>query len=196
MKATIVTLALLALTGCTAHNSNAPKNMPTQEEMMKLSSPGDQHAKLQPLIGKWKHTVRWRMEPNGKEEVMTGTNVNRWVLGKRFMMQEVRGSTPKMPFEGIGYTGYDNVRGQYVSTWLDSMGTGMMNSSGAFDEANNAITESGTFSCPMTGNSNMQFRSNWKVLDKNHHVYEMFIPGPDGKEFKSMEIEYTRVGKA
>jgi hypothetical protein len=34
-----------------------------------------------------------------------------------------------MPFEGLGYTGYDNVKKQYFGTWIDSMSTGIMTSS-------------------------------------------------------------------
>ncbi len=32
-----------------------------------------------------------------------------------------------MPFEGMGIDGYDNLAKQYVSTWVDNMGTGIMN---------------------------------------------------------------------
>ena len=29
-------------------------------------------------------------------------------------------------------------------------------------------------------------------VDDDHHTYEMYMPGPDGKPFKSLEITYTR----
>jgi len=32
------------------------------------------------------------------------------------------------------------------------------------------------------------------MLDGNdHHIMEMWVPGPDGKPFKNMEIHYKRV---
>jgi len=31
-----------------------------------------------------------------------------------------------------------------------------------------------------------------KVIDDNNHVYEMYCPGPDGKEFKTMEIKMSK----
>jgi hypothetical protein len=31
-----------------------------------------------------------------------------------------------------------------------------------------------------------------KFVDADRWTVEMFMPGPDGKEFKSMEIVYTR----
>jgi hypothetical protein len=30
------------------------------------------------------------------------------------------------------------------------------------------------------------------VLDNDHHIMEMWAPGPDGKAFKMMEISYAR----
>jgi hypothetical protein len=49
----------------------------------------------------------------------------------------------------------------------------------------------GTFSCPVTGEKDMWYRSEWKI-GKDKQVYSMFTKGPDGNEFKSMEITYTR----
>ena len=32
----------------------------------------------------------------------------------------------------------------------------------------------------------------YTMVDANHLVFEMWMPGPDGKKFKSMEIHYSR----
>ncbi len=44
---------------------------------------------------------------------------------------------------------------------------------------------------PMTGKV-MPIEEKIVVVDKDHHMMEMWGPGPDGKMFKSMEIHYTR----
>jgi len=31
-----------------------------------------------------------------------------------------------MPFEGMGLDGYDNASKEYISIWIDNMGTGIM----------------------------------------------------------------------
>ncbi len=31
-----------------------------------------------------------------------------------------------------------------------------------------------------------------KMVSPDQHVLEMYQPGPDGKEYKSMEVTYTR----
>ena len=96
------------------------------------------------------------------------------------------------PFEGLGLTGYDNVKGEYQSIWLDNMMTGMMYGTGSFDAAKKTVKVSGNFSCPMTGDKNRWYRYEWKVIDNDHHSYISYSKSPNGKEFKEMEISFTR----
>jgi hypothetical protein len=98
-----------------------------------------------------------------------------------------------MPFTGMGLTGFNNLTGEYQSVWLDNMGTGMMISNGQFDAETNAISEAGSFSCPISGQKNMPFRSVWKVVDNDHYIYEMYTTDEAGAEFRMMEITYERV---
>ena len=53
--------------------------------------------------------------------------------------------------------------------------------------------ESGTFSCPMTGERSKTFHAVWKIVDNDHYTYDMYTNAKDGKEFKNMEITYERV---
>ncbi len=96
-------------------------------------------------------------------------------------------------FEGLGFTGFDNIKGEYVSTWLDSMATGIMTVSGHYDAAKKTLSQSGANSCPLTGEKARPGRSEWTVTDSDHTVYTSYMNGPDGKEFKGMAINYTRV---
>ena len=168
-----------------------------EQEMMKkwqeAATPGEAHKRLESLVGNWSHTVRWSMTPDEKPTESKGTNTNTMILGGRFLKQETQGEAMGQPFEGLGISGYDNVRKEYNSVWIDSMGTGMMTGTGQFDAAQNAITEKGEFSCPITGNQHMIYRSVWKIIDPNHYTYEMYTAAPDGKEFRSMDIAYERV---
>jgi hypothetical protein len=106
---------------------------------------------------------------------------------------DVRGDMGGQPFEGLGYLGYDNIRGKYTVVWLDSMNTGITRASGQFDPGTKQYTESGTFSCPLTGEKDRRFRGEWKVIDDDTLAYTMYTPDPDGKEVKGMEISYRRV---
>jgi len=95
-----------------------------------------------------------------------------------------------MPFEGIGYTGYDNIKKQYVGTWMDTVSTAVMMSSGK-GGSGNTYEFSSSMDDPMTGKPSPITE---KVIftDADHHTMEMWGAGPDGKVMKMMEIAYSR----
>ncbi|MBI3306841.1 MAG: DUF1579 domain-containing protein [Candidatus Omnitrophica bacterium] len=155
--------------------------------------PGTNHAVLNTLVGNWNYKVRWSMTPTGPVNESSGTSTNRWIMGGRYLEQTYTGTMMGEPFQGLGVTGYDNMKKEYQSMWIDNMSTGMMISEGGqYDDAAKTISESGAFSCPMTGEVNKIFRAEWKIADADHYSYEMYTNAPDGSEFKSMEINYTR----
>jgi len=161
-------------------------------QMMKWTTPGPHHKTLEALVGKWNVTATMWMAPNTKPQVMTGTSENKWVLGGRFIQQDVMGSDAQHPFQGMGLIGYDNIRQEYTSMWADNMSTGMMESSAQYNPATSTFMESGSVSCPMTGQKNRKFRGVTKIVDADHYVFEMYMHDARGKEFKAMEIDYTR----
>ena len=93
-------------------------------------------------------------------------------------------------FTGIGVTGYDNYTKKYVSTWMDSMGTGIFRMEGTGSADGRTITQKGSHEDPMQGR--MNHRAVTKIVDDNTEVFEMYNTGKDGKETKMMEITYTR----
>jgi hypothetical protein len=92
-------------------------------------------------------------------------------------------------FTGYGMRGYDNVTGKHWSTWNDSMSTGVMLSTGSCD-ADHACTFTGSWTDPVKKtlvNSRMTTRPG----KSGSEIFEMYGDGPDGKEFKMMEMTYT-----
>lgn len=164
------------------------------EEMKRLGSPSEGHKALELFVGNWTYTAQFWMSPDAPAQSMTGTTTNTLIFGGRFLKQEVTGEAMEgfPPFEGLGFTGYDNIRQEYHSVWFDNMGTGIMVGTGEFDAATKSITEEGDFSCPMTGESHREFRAVWTVVDADHNTYESYMSSPDGQEFKAMELHYTR----
>lgn len=163
-------------------------------EAMRLGAPSEAHKKLDAFAGNWNYTGKFWMEPKQKKaQVMTGKTENSWILGGRFLQAKATGeATKEWPaFEGIGLTGYDNVKQQYTSTWMDNMSTGTMTSTATFDDKNKTLTESGTFTCPIE-KSEKKYRSVWKVKGKDAYQYVSYMTDMAGKEFKAMEIDYKR----
>jgi len=161
-------------------------------EWMKLTQPTENHKALGDIVGKWNFNMKWWQTPEAKPQESKGTASNKWIFGGRFVQQDAKSKMGGQKFEGVGYTGYDNVKGEYQSVWMDNMSTGMMISNGSRDTASNTLTESGTFACPMTGDKAKWFRNELKIVDKNEHVFAMFAKTADGKEYKTMEITYKR----
>jgi len=161
------------------------------EAMMRASTPGEAHKKLNGMVGTFDTKVKMWMEPGAPPMESTGKTVNEWVLGGRWLQQKFEGSMMGAPFSGIGYTGYDNIRKMYVGTWMDSMSTGFMTSSGDADATGKTWSFSGSSMDPMSGEPvSCDEKITW--VDNDHHVFEMTCPDMDGNMYKMMEITYSR----
>jgi hypothetical protein len=200
MMLSMMAAALLFQTNAFADNKTDSKTtMPgmSQEqmaEMMKLGSPSDAHKKLDAFVGKWDYTAKMWMDPAQKKpEVMKGSTDNNWILDGRFIQQHAKGEAMNgMPaFEGVGTTGYDNVKQVYTSSWMDNMSTGTMTATASFDDKTKTLNEKGTYSCPIAKDTK-PFRATWKIEGKDAYKYIWYTTDANGKEFKSMEIAYTR----
>lgn len=158
-----------------------------------LASPNEHHKVLASLVGEWTYSIAWKMEPKGNVEKSQGTSSNRLILGNRFLEQTVKGESMGQPFEGFGTLGYDNIREEYRSVWIDNMSTSMMLATSQYDAKRSTFNESGTMSCPMTGEKDRPFRAQLKLIDRNHYTYDFYVKDKDGREFKSMSLRYQRV---
>lgn len=170
-----------------------PADDPMMAAMLAAAQPGEAHKVLNAFEGEWKGTVTFWEPGSDAGQTSEGKMHSKWALGGRWLRQEWHGEFMGMPFEGLGYWGYDNVKKQYVSTWMDSMSTGMMLSTGSYDAGTKTFTLTGSFTDPM--GAEQKAREIIKVVSADKHVFEMWGAGPDGKDFKMMEIVYTRPGR-
>jgi hypothetical protein len=174
-----------------AEQTAAPDEKAMMEKWLQVASPGAGHKALEPLVGTWDAKITMWMAPGAPPEESTGTSENKWVLGGRFVEQRYEGNFMGQPFSGVGYTGYDNLKKKYVGTWMDTMGTTIMVSEGSADATGKALTMTSTVDDIMTGKPT-NIKNEIKIGDPDHHVMEMWGPDPTGKQFKTMEIRYTR----
>lgn len=188
---------LLSAKVAVADPNLAVKPPPTKDQMMKAwmaySTPGEPHKTLATMAGHWTYTSKYWEAADAQPEESTGTSKMKMILGGRFLQNEVKGKAMGQPFEGLGFTGYDNIKGKYDTIWLDSMGTGVMHGKGNWDTSTNSLKDSGEMSCPMSFSKVAKFRGDWKIIDKNNMIYAMFGSGPQGgAEFKQMEMIFKR----
>lgn len=172
----------------------APQMSPEEAAMMaayqQAGTPGPQHAALAKMAGTYDMSIRSWHAPGAEPSVETGTATRSMALGGRVMVEEAQATMMGQPFTGHGMHGYDNVTGRHWSTWNDSMSTGLMVSDGTCDDAG-ACTFTGSWNDPVTkGKVNARMTTKW--TSPTVEVFEMYAPGPDGKEMKMMEITYTK----
>src|SRR5262252_778370 len=150
--------------------------------VQKAATPGDMHKKLADMVGTFDADVRMFMDPSKPPEDSKGTSVNTWALGNRFVESKYEGTFMGGPFNGIGYTGYDNTQKKYVGSWMDTASTGMMWSTCNPDAAGKSLTcKSTSVWDPLSGKPTpMEFTMN--IADHDHYSMEMFGAGPDGKK--------------
>jgi hypothetical protein len=167
----------------------------SQDDMMKawvaFATPGAPHKALEMTVGSWDVKTKMWMAPGAPPQETSGTSENKMILGGRYLEQRYEGTMMGQPFSGIGVTGFDNYKKKFVSTWVDSMGTGIMSMAGTADETGKVITSWGTMDDPAEKRT-MKAKTVVTIVDADHHTYESWHALADGKMTKDLEITYTR----
>jgi len=182
--------ALICVLGLTPAFSQSDSEAAAQKAWMDYMTPGSAHQMLAKSNGEWTEEMTMWMAPGAEPVKSTAKAVNKMILGGRYQHSTHTGNVMGMPFEGIGITGFDNIKKVYQSSWVDNMGTGIMYAEGKWDDASKSIEFKGTSVDPSNGNE-IKIRQVMKIVDDKTETMEMFITA-DGKEFKSMEIKMTR----
>ncbi len=154
-------------------------------------TPGEIHNMLATEVGSWKNEMTFWMGADAPPEKATSTAEIKMIMGGRYQETNYKGTMMGMPFEGRATVAFDNTTKEFVSTWIDNMGTGMMVTRGTYDDADKAIISTGTMVDPMTGKER-KIREVYTIVDENTRRMEMFDLGHDGNEYKSMEILMKR----
>jgi len=156
----------------------------------KLAAPGAPHKRLASLAGSWTTKTRAWMEPDKPPMEGTGTCEQTMLLDGRYLQQEYTGEMMGSMFTGINVIGYDNYTKKYVSTWIDSMSTGIYCFEGTASANGKTITQKTSYNDPVRGP--MVWRSVVRIVDSNTLKYEMYLTPKRGKEEKMMEMTVSR----
>jgi hypothetical protein len=171
-----------------------PRDEPFQQrnQTAQVATPTTEHKRLEYLVGTWDAKVVTWIEPGAEPLVTDGKAEAKWVLGNNFVEQRFVGKFMGAPFEGVSYTGYDAVKKMYVGTWMDNMSTSAMTSTGQSSPDGKTLMFTGASADPMSGKA-LRIEERMTIIDDNSHKVETWVPGPDEKLFKMMEVTYTRI---
>jgi hypothetical protein len=177
-----------------------PSTPEAQAEMMRkwmaTAQPGKFHERLGYFVGDW--TVESRMwmggEGSGPPMESKGEATFRWLMEGRWLAQDYTGSMPMMgEFKGFLLQGYDNFRKQYVSVWVDSIGTAMSTMAGGIDRTGRIIEMFGTMDEPGLDQIGKTAKFAVRITGDDAFVFEIHDLDIIGGNTKVMELLYTRV---
>lgn len=168
-----------------------PDSAAMMKAWMEYMTPGEMHTMLAKYDGKFAAEVTIWMDPTAPPTKSTGIAQNKMILGGRYQESKFKGEFNGMPFEGQNIIGYDNAKKKFITTWIDNMGSGVMMYEGDWDAEKKAVLFTGSMVDPMTGDK-CEMRETFTLVDDNTQLMESWCKTSDGKEYKNMEIKYTR----
>jgi hypothetical protein len=185
---------LLALTGCAAESEAVepePIDMATaMAKMVEYATPGEPHAAMAASAGSWNVEGLSYWEPGAEPMPMKATAERTLLLGGRVLQETFKSEFMGAPFEGILLQGYDNMKGEHWSIWMDSMNTWASFSRGNHNESGELVLE-GLMCDAMTPEGRLM-RTVVRVIDADHVNMQMLDVAADGSTSLAMELDYTR----
>lgn len=170
-----------------------PDSATMMKNWMAYMTPAAPHEMMAKWSGTWTGDITMWQAPGAPPQTSKGTVVYKMIMGNRYQLGNYSGQMMGQAMEGMSTLAYDNAKKLFVNTWIDNMGTGLMKMEGPWDETTKTLTLAGKGIDPTAGSAKeIDMREVLKVIDDNTQLMEMYGPGPDGKEFKMMEIKYTR----
>jgi hypothetical protein len=155
-----------------------------------LAVPGAPHKMLAGRTGKWRVASKHWMDVDKPPMESEGTCERKMVLGGRYLQEEFSGDMMGSPFTGLGFTAYDNHNRKYVSTWMDSMSTGIYVFEGTASADGKTITMDGHFDDAVKGPVTWTLKTT--IKDDKTEEFEMNMTTVGGKK-EMCTMAYTRL---
>ncbi len=145
--------------------------------------PSPEHTMLKERVGTWDAVVQMTGAPAPSK----GVETNR-MLGEFHVLSTFTGDMGG-PFEGHGIVSWDPNKKKFISIWVDTMEPTPSVMEGTHDPKAHTLTFTGE---TVMGGQKSKMREVITSKDADHALFEMYATGPDGKEAKMMQIDYTR----
>jgi hypothetical protein len=165
--------------GCGEQEEAPAGGMPPWMQLTK------EHKDFEKMAGHWDAVVDFTPMGMGKSN---GSATTRVILDGRFVQQQFKGTAMGRPFEGLLHIGYDTVRKQYVSTWMDSGSPFLYVSRGTMKDGE--LTMTGKEPNPR-GEGLVDSTTVTKWINDDQYTLT-FYTTVDGQKVRTGVITYTR----
>ena len=188
----VVLISMLMSVSLFAQEGAEGEEDPMMKAWMEYMTPGEGHAMMAKNVGKWKTTTKFWMMPGAEAQVSEGKAKAEMIMEGRYLKTKYEGMSWGMPFKGMSIQGYDNGKGEFETIWVDNMGTGITMAKGVYDaDAEEYVMKGSYYDVMIKGPKEYTNKVRFDGDDK--YVFEMWVKGPDGNEFKTMEMLHERV---
>ena len=157
---------------------------------MDFATPGDMHKWMAKSDGTWSGEVKSYMNPGHPPVTSTATVTSKTIMNGLYQQSDYSGTMMGQPFMGHGILAYDNAKKQFINTWIDNMGSGVIVMTGSYNEATKTLSLKGSQTDPVTGKDAM-IREEIQFPDDNTQVFTMWGE-MGGQEHKFMEATFKR----
>ena len=164
----------------------------TMEAYARMGEVRAEHKQLDVFTGEWNATTTMWMDPKAPPQKSEGKTRTESKFGGRYIEMHYEGKYQGESFNGEGLIGFDNLKGKFFNTWIDSMSTGFWLAWGTYDGATKTYTFHGSMDDPMAPSTQFNVREVIHVVDPKHYTFEWYETHK-GKEAKTMQIDYTKV---
>jgi len=152
--------------------------------------PGPEHQKLTPFIGDWALTVKLWTDPNQPPVEASGTVQSKWIMGGRFVQQNVKTECNGKSFEGLGLLGYHPGEKKFTSVRACGLCGTVSHALTTLDASAKTFTCSTEECCPLTGQK-VAGRDE-VIIESDDKIITNVYKTVGGREVKVMQMVSTR----
>ncbi|MCH7760984.1 DUF1579 family protein, partial [candidate division TA06 bacterium] len=149
---------------------------------------------LESLVGDWEIEFKLWPEPGQDPMILKGIATNAMILGGRFLQSSSTFGEGDMKTETLYILGFDRRHKKFTSIGFDTWGTYSVSAAGTYDEKTKTITMYGEDEDPVM-KVTQKFDMILRFVSKDKHIWEVVFKDfrtPEEKEFKSVEVTFTR----
>jgi len=173
-----------------APNSSPSRTSAPQPPEAPTISPDAARDVLAKLEGTWDLAIR--LYDRGSPQAATqGRSVFAPTLNGRFIREHFTGVFGAENIEGLGFTGFDEARGLFTMSWLDSSSGAISTALGSYDPDFETLTFAGLYE-PGPGARPVETRTTITLDRDDRHLFTFKFVQPDGAELTVYEIVYRR----
>ena len=188
----VAALSVVAGHALSQEESKAPDQAETMRLWLKYATPGERHAALQRLVGKWDVESEMIM-PGSPPLKSKGEAEYGWLMEGRWLRQDYHGLMMGMPFRGFALLGWDDFKQKYVGIWCDSMSTALATMEGVVvDPRGETIVLYGLMDEFLTGERDKLVKYVFRFVDDDTMVFEIWDMGIGASGATVMRLTYRR----